>query len=183
VRPSPKADRPTCAKAIASWTAPWCSELKAASPDRQLAQIRPRISYGTRCQSLRHIKREGSIGSSQPMTGQRFGPDHKGNRAPPGPLPGPDGKARWAGRSTTRSVIQTILTLVAERNLTRGCRHSRLSGVMPGRRFAVAEVSDKDGSIRENQRRRQFSGWLITPERRVRTTSEAWQTVVRGHTA
>ena len=109
--------RAVCEKAIASWTADRCSELKTASPDRQVAQIRRRSAYGTRYQSLRHIKREVSIGSSQPMTGQRFGPDDRGNRAPPGPLPEPEGKARRVGRSRSRSLIGTILTLVAERNL------------------------------------------------------------------
>jgi hypothetical protein len=135
-RPSLAACRAACEKASASWTAAWCLELKAASPDRQVAQIRPRSAYGTKYQSLRHIKREGSIDSSQPMTGQRVGPDDRGNRAPPGPLPGPEGKARRVGRSRSRSVIATILALVAERNLRRKDRHSRLSGAHARRRPA-----------------------------------------------
>lgn len=134
MRAWPRADRAACEKAIASWTAAWCLELKAASPDRQVAQIRPRSADGTRRQSVRHIRREGSIRSSQPMTGQRLGPDDNCNRAPPGPLPGPDGKARRAGRSRSRSVIPVILTFVAERNLTRGCPNSLRSGAHARRR-------------------------------------------------
>lgn len=162
------ADRAACKKAIASWTAAWCLELKAASPDRQVAQIRLRSSYGTRYQSLRHIKREGSIRSSQPMTGQRFGPDHKGNRAPPGPLPGPDGTARRAGHSRSRSVIQTILTFVAERNLTRGCRHSRLSG-------AHARPTARTGTAAQ-------SAGLLPAQRRVPASPAmgTWLTANRG---
>jgi hypothetical protein len=77
------------AVAIAMSTASWCSRLNAPSPDRQVAHTQSRRSLGTRYQSRRHIRRDGSIDAAQPGTEQWLASGGTGGCGRPGPHPGP----------------------------------------------------------------------------------------------
>src|SRR5581483_8666677 len=107
--------------------------------DRQVDQTRSRTCFGTRYQWRRHIRRDGSICSPQPGTGQWLACSRKAVGWPPGPRPWPP-----TNSATGRSSVTLLVTVRIP--FARCYRYQRYDGEMTFPAIPAARVVEGENS-------------------------------------